>query len=218
LTFIIVLCRDRFGADHVRRIFFLERESGMDYARSNRKGRNTTNPSALTLFILPGLLLFLLGFAACGNESDNDERWGKPPATKSPEVRTISGTKVEVKTAIASNSTASEVPSWAFDGDTKTFWSAGAYAPQWIQLDFGEPVDFTGLRLSVSQTPAGATGHQIYAGPTPDKMTLVATLEANAQDRQWLETKATAKKVRFIKVSTMKSPSWVAWREIEVYK
>jgi hypothetical protein len=170
----------------------------------------------LTCLVLLGLFLF--GVAACSSESDNDVSSVKPSATKSPDEGAVSGTKVGVKAATASNSTASDAPSRAFDGDTKTLWSAGAYAPQWIQLDLGEPVDISGLRLKVAQTPAGATVHQIYAGPTPENMTLVATLEANAQESQWIETKAAAKNVRYVKISTEKSPSWIAWREIEVYK
>jgi hypothetical protein len=42
-------------------------------------------------------------------------------------------------------------------------------------------------------------------------------LEGDTADSQWLELMAKAQ-VRYVKIVTNKDPSWVGWREIEVYK
>ncbi|HJN74585.1 MAG TPA: hypothetical protein QGF58_11680 [Myxococcota bacterium] len=47
------------------------------------------------------------------------------------------------------------------DGDRSTIWNAGDFAPQWIQLDFGEPITPTVLQLTVAQTPSGDTRHVV---------------------------------------------------------
>ena len=47
--------------------------------------------------------------------------------------------------------------------------------------------------------------------------TLFGTLEGDTADAQWLELQVKGQ-VRYLKIETSKSPSWVAWAEIEVYK
>ena len=55
------------------------------------------------------------------------------------------------------------------DGDSDTAWNAGDFAPQWLQLDFDEPVVPSTLRLTVAQSPAGETVHVLEtAGPCGD--------------------------------------------------
>jgi RHS repeat-associated protein len=51
----------------------------------------------------------------------------------------------------------------------------------------------------------------------PGSLTLLGTLSGTTQDGQWLELATTAAHVRYVKVSTTASPSWVAWYEVEVY-
>jgi hypothetical protein len=53
--------------------------------------------------------------------------------------------------------------------------------------------------------------HEIYAGPTPETLKLIGTLKGDTRTNQWLELKAAAADVRFVKVSTVTSPSWVGW-------
>ena len=90
--------------------------------------------------------------------------------------------------------------------------------PQWIQLDLGEPTTVSGVLLDVGQTPDGPTIHQIYGGPTPENLKLLDTLNGNTYDGQWLELKVAANDIRYLKIVTTKTSSWIAWREIEVYK
>ena len=72
------------------------------------------------------------------------------------------------------------------------------------------------VRLKVSQYPAGQTTHQIYAGATTGSLVLLGSLQGYTQDNQWLEL-YTSRRFRYLKIQTVSSPSWAAWREIEVY-
>ena len=54
------------------------------------------------------------------------------------------------------------------------WWGAGAFAPQWIEIDLGSPQALGRLRFVVEQSPAGHTQHRVYgrAGAT-DAWTLL---------------------------------------------
>ena len=128
------------------------------------------------------------------------------------------GAKIVPTSATASSSAPASSPKFAFDYDVTTVWNAGNYAPSWIQLDLGKPVTISRVRLNVAQDPPGPTTHTISGGPTPDSLTPIGTLDGNTTDDQWLELNQSANNVRYVKIETTKSPSWVAWREIEIYK
>jgi hypothetical protein len=106
----------------------------------------------------------------------------------------------------------------AVNGQTSDRWGAGAPAPQWIELDLGEPHKVGRIRLTTSQSPPGRTVHQLWVGASREALTLVHTFDGDTDDMQPLvfEPAAALDEVRFIRIVTTRSPSWVAWREIEV--
>jgi hypothetical protein len=118
----------------------------------------------------------------------------------------------------ASASLLDHPPEEAIDGSTDTWWSAGSGPEQWIQIDLGKPTTVNGIRLVVSQYPEGETDHQLWAGPDANNLTLVHEFKGLTKDPDTLEFKPSTPltNIRIIKVVTTQSPSWVAWREIEV--
>src|SRR5262249_39051488 len=62
-------------------------------------------------------------------------------------------------TVTASASQSGHDPALATDGRANTMWSAGASAPQWIQIDLPRPSIVREVRLTVSQSPSGPTVH-----------------------------------------------------------
>ncbi len=120
--------------------------------------------------------------------------------------------------ARASRYLADQPPSGAVDGNTSQWWGAGDFAPQWIQVDLGQPATIGLIRLVVTQSPAGDTLHQIWVGSSSDQLTLLHTFEGYTVDGQVLEFKPEnpVENVRYLRVVTRKSPSWVGWKEIEV--
>lgn len=105
----------------------------------------------------------------------------------------------------------------AINGNLSDLWSAGEFPPQWIQVDLGQTKTISRVRLLVDQYPDGHTTHQVYGGPSPDNLSLLGRFDGGTVFHQWLELNVSASDIRYIKVSTTASPSWVGWAEIEVY-
>jgi hypothetical protein len=106
----------------------------------------------------------------------------------------------------------------AVDGDPNTQWSAGAFPTQWIQIDLGALYQIGEIHLTVGQWPAGRTVHQLWVGSSLDSMHQIYEFSGNEFDFDVLNfVPATPlKNIRYLKVVTTESPSWVSWREIEV--
>jgi hypothetical protein len=108
----------------------------------------------------------------------------------------------------------------AVDGLIGTIWGAGAGAPQWIDIDLGTPTSVGRIRLFVTQTPNGHTTHRIWTrATTSDPWDLKHTFAGSTSEGQVLEhvQDPAWTNVRYVRVDTASSPSWVAWREIEIY-
>ena len=158
----------------------------------------------------------MLGLSGCGVDEESDVPVPVPAAPPSVKPE-ISGMRLKPKAASASRSNPGGDPTLNENGDFVRTWNAGARAPQWIQLEFAEPTAISTVLLHIEQNPDGPSTHEIYGGPTPDALKLLATADG-ARNRQWVEVKVMATDVKFLKVATTRSPSWVAWHEIEVYK
>jgi predicted amidohydrolase YtcJ len=109
-------------------------------------------------------------------------------------------------------------PANAIDGNPETVWNAGAHPEQWIQIDLGRLTTVSAIRLVVAQHPAGETVHQVWGGADATELTLLHEFKGFTQEQDVLEFRPSIPQtdIRYIKVVTTQSPSWVAWREIEV--
>lgn len=109
----------------------------------------------------------------------------------------------------------------AVDGDPGTLWNSGAGPVQWIEIDLGAAYAIQSIRLLISQYPAGMTVHRLRGrGPDPDSPYITLhTFSGVTTDNAALEITPPQpwSGVRYVRVETLESPSWVAWREIEVY-
>ena len=121
--------------------------------------------------------------------------------------------------ATASASIAGSEPGKAVDGDPDTIWSAGAGPTSWIQVDLGQKLRIASIRLTVSQYPDGPTRHRVSCSTTSGgaRQTL-STVTGSSRDLDVLAVTLDAPVAcRFLRIETLASPSWVAWREIEVF-
>ncbi len=123
------------------------------------------------------------------------------------------------KNTRASQSLSDEPPANAVDGNRETIWSAGDHPTHWIEVDMGTPQSVRRIDLVISQFPAGVTTHQIQVRGNTGAFQTVKTFVGNTEDSQTLtyESSTPLDDVRFIRIRTTQSPSWVAWREIEIY-
>lgn len=102
----------------------------------------------------------------------------------------------------------------AVDGIEDSGWVSGDLPPQWIEFDLGEERFVDGLRLVVDQHPAGRTVHEVYAGTEPDPQEQVGLLDG---DTEWGDelTLGIGASLRYIRILTPESPSWVSWLEVD---
>jgi hypothetical protein len=121
--------------------------------------------------------------------------------------------------AMASSSYNAQTPNNAIDGNILTSWNAGKKSPQWIELDLGSSYLLSDLRMLSGQSPDGITMHKIYAGETPNPTDLIYEFNGYTKNLQWINVhfKNTIKQVRYIRIITTQSPSWISWYEIRSY-
>jgi hypothetical protein len=67
----------------------------------------------------------------------------------------------------------------------------------------------------VDQSPEGSTSHEVRAGAHDNPGRLAATLEGNTRSGDWLVAEI-GYEAEFIRITTLESPSHVAWMEIEI--
>lgn len=123
------------------------------------------------------------------------------------------------KSARASQSLPNDPPANAVDGNRETLWSAGDHPTHWIEVDLGAEQSIQRINLVISQFPAGVTTHQVQVRGNAGAFQTVEEFNGNTEDSQTLtyEPSAPLDDVRYVRIRTTQSPSWVAWREIEVY-
>ncbi|MGB7859192.1 MAG: amidohydrolase family protein, partial [Acidimicrobiia bacterium] len=100
------------------------------------------------------------------------------------------------------------------------FWGAGDFAPQWIEFDLSTASTIERIALTVSQSPNGPTVHHVLGrAGTDDPWTTLSTLdgETSDSDRVVVEPSVPWESVGFVRVETLRSPSWVSWGEIEIW-
>jgi hypothetical protein len=119
----------------------------------------------------------------------------------------------------ASKSVPGATSAMAVDGVNATLWNAGDFSPQWIEVDLRGSVTITRLRLVTAQTPPGLTTHRVYGRVASGDARLLHEFSGYTADGQVLDYSPSTpwNDVRYIRVETVASPSWVAWREIAAY-
>lgn len=109
-------------------------------------------------------------------------------------------------------------PDLAVDGTTHP-WNSGDGPPQWIEIDLQQTESIRGIRLVVSQSPPGKTIHQVWIRGATEEYRMAHEFRGITKDFQVLHHAFNPpQKARFIKVVTVESPSWVAWREIQAIR
>ncbi|MEE8497599.1 MAG: amidohydrolase family protein [Acidimicrobiia bacterium] len=121
--------------------------------------------------------------------------------------------------ASASASRPGQGPELVLDGVAggDSFWSSGADAPQWIQVDLPEPTTVSAVRFVVFQNPPGDTAHEMEV-LIGGEWILVATFTgftATGDVLTW-EPSPLMEQVEALRMTTHESLSWPEWYEIEI--
>lgn len=107
----------------------------------------------------------------------------------------------------------------AVDGDATTSWGSGQFAPQWIEIDLGAAIAIAAIRLGVDQFPDGDTVHAVLGRPPGGSYRELHMFRRRTMTGALLEYVPSVPwdGIRYLRVETRASPSWVAWREVEVF-
>ncbi|HEX9763166.1 MAG TPA: amidohydrolase family protein [Acidimicrobiia bacterium] len=129
------------------------------------------------------------------------------------------GTMVEGLTLTASASRDVHLPALAFDGQAEgeSFWSSGADPPGWVQVDFEQPTTITALRFVVFQNPPGETVHvlEVLVGGVWSEVERFEGFTTTGDVLEWVPPNA-VESVEGFRMTTLESPSWPEWYEIEI--
>ncbi len=122
------------------------------------------------------------------------------------------------KPVTASRSLNENPPAFAVDGLNSTSWISGDGPSQWIEIDLEKPTTIDEIQLVISQYPDGETTHQIFVSGEDRQFQLLHEFRGATKDSEALvyTLPQSISGIRYIKIITLQSPSWVAWREIEI--
>ena len=122
------------------------------------------------------------------------------------------------KTVRVQNELPDQTAAMAVDGYINSIWNSGFDDPRWIEIDLGEYSNVETIWLHVSQHPPGDTVHEISGSRNGNVFKPMHVFSGYTEDGQVLEFSPEAPwtGIRFIRIKTVASPSWVAWREIEI--
>jgi hypothetical protein len=105
----------------------------------------------------------------------------------------------------------------ATDNDLGTVWNSGHFPPASIIVDTGRVYGLSHVDLLTAQFPDGLTEHQVSVSNDLVSWTTANSLRSNTTDDQWLSIPINLSG-RYVAITTLLGPSWVAWREIRVFQ
>ena len=129
-------------------------------------------------------------------------------------------TNLALGTAVtASNEYPGNPATLAVDGDWWSYWNSGNYPPQWIEVDLGSVRNVAEVDLGITQLPDCQTLHRVLGrSNTSEAYTLLREFNGYTVDQQVLSAVfSPVQQLRYVRVETTSSCSWVGWREISVY-
>lgn len=96
-------------------------------------------------------------------------------------------------------------------------WSAGHAAPAWVEFDLGSTKTVSSVRLSPEMYPPGLINVQVAVGNTPNPGGPVTAVNVNVDTLEPISIYLGNQTARYLRMTVLSSPSWVAFREIEIY-
>ena len=124
------------------------------------------------------------------------------------------------KPVMASRSLPEAPPENAVDEDPGTQWEAGGHPVQSIEIDLQGTFRLTEIRLLVAQYPAGNTTHRVQVRRSAgDAYQTVHEFSGLTDNDDWLifQPEVPVESIAQLRIQTIAGPSWVAWKEIQVY-
>jgi len=107
------------------------------------------------------------------------------------------------------------------DNNASTTFNIGGLPPQWVQLDLNSPYTISKIVLNPDQSPPSGyrTSHTVSFYNNSGSPIFSTTIDKFTSDTVpiQLTLPSPLPNVRYVRVTTNKSNSWVSWRGIDVY-
>lgn len=143
-----------------------------------------------------------------------------PASWPDPCTPTVANPNLAAGAAVAASQSLQDEPAANTVDGSPAQWGSGGDAPQWIEIDLGTTTPVSEIRLTVAQWPAGSTVHHLrwagddHAFSPSDSVTIEGdTEDGDVIGHRWDEPVP----MRYVRIETVSSPSWVSWQEVEVY-
>ncbi len=97
--------------------------------------------------------------------------------------------------------------------------NTGGFAPQYVQLELPGLYNISSIYLQVGQLPNGITRHQLSVGSSLSNLSIVTDMNNYTSADQWLNLtySPALTNIRYLRLDTITSPSWVGWTKFIVY-
>ena len=107
----------------------------------------------------------------------------------------------------------------AIDGNLESIWNSSDHAVQWLMITLDDLYLVDSVEMTVAQTPAGETSHEIWLGDASGSLVKYKEfIDVHTEDGQILALAVSpAKVIDRVLIRTVAGPSYVAWREVKVF-
>jgi hypothetical protein len=113
------------------------------------------------------------------------------------------------------SSSSGVVATTASDGDPSTVFNSDAHPPHALTVELAEPTTISALVLTTEQTPAGVTSHVVEVSDDRARWTEAGSLHGHTvTETAYAATVRGVPAARYVRIRTIESPSWVAFREV----
>ena len=105
------------------------------------------------------------------------------------------------------------------DGNLESMWNSSDHAVQWLMITLDDLYLVDSVEMTVAQTPAGETSHEIWLGDASGSLVKYKEfIDVHTEDGQILALAVSpAKVIDRVLIRTVAGPSYVAWREVKVF-
>ena len=122
-----------------------------------------------------------------------------------------------ISAVTASRSLPDQPPANAADG-TRSVWNAGDFPTEWIQINLAEPAAISRVGMNVEQWPPGVSRHRVTAELADGTVVFLGQFDQFTLSNLNLgvDLPGALGEVKAVRVTTLESPAWVSWKEVEV--
>ena len=158
------------------------------------------------------LAIAAFALSACSTITSHHASSAEPPIQERPPVQNV---------AALGTLTVSDgqwYQHFAIDGDEGTWWSADAFAPQWLEIDFVYTRSVEKIELTVAQVSPGPATHKIRMEDKSGRVVVWHRFDTklSSDGDTFVLRLDPPQLIDRLRITTTRHPGWVAYREVRI--